>query len=516
MNSPHRRSSSLPTAIRRRVALVVVIVVVVLASIQQQQLLVVTVTAFSTPIVQVPSTKSLLLLRSRCCGSSSSSSASGRNLIATSSFRHHANAFPQQQQQTATTTTTTTTTTTSITSTATSTVQEDDTPNSNAIGTGTATISNEIFNLVKSIVGAGVLSLSYGIATYGNAPSAILPAMVLITLVGILSGYGFGLIGRVCSMTQTTSYKSAWEVSISPQTSWIPALAVTFKTICATLAYSMILGDTFHSLLLSAGITTLSKTMVLIGITSTILLPLCLLQNLSSLAPFSLLGSLGMVYTAIAMLIRYLGPMYKVHPIPGLFLSDVPLHLQPQFGSVGARGVLSPVTTILLGMLSTSYMAHFNAPKFFVELQNNTVSRFLTVVAASFGISIGLFVWISTVGFLTFGSHASSLILNNYSHRDMLMSVSRIAVAISLVGSYPLAFVGARDGILDVLSIRPQPNTNNTTNSPSTNQRMVNTITVALLSTITTAALVIPDVSFVLAFAGYVFTPQNNNKLSIF
>lgn len=69
------------------------------------------------------------------------------------------------------------------------------------------------------------------------------------------------------------------------------------------------------------------------------------------------------------------------------------------------------------------------------------------------------------------------------------MSLSRIAVAVSLIFSYPLAFVGARDGVLDLLKIKGTPKTQNL-------------LTVAILSAVTFAALVIPDVSFVMAFAG--------------
>ena len=95
----------------------------------------------------------------------------------------------------------------------------------------------------------------------------------------------------------------------------------------------------------------------------------------------------------------------------------------------------------------------------------------------------------AAVGFLTFGSHSSGLILNNYSTKDGLMGLSRIAVAVSLVFSYPLAFVGARDGVLNLLKMEGTPKTQNI-------------LTVAILSAVTALALVIPDVSFVLAFAG--------------
>ena len=222
-----------------------------------------------------------------------------------------------------------------------------------------ATVTQLIFNLVKGIVGAGVLSLPAGISAFANAPSAVLPAVALIAGIGGLSGYGFALIGRCCAYTNTESYRDAWSATVGKSTSWLPAVAVTFKTCCAILAYSMILGDTFVSLLATAGITA-AKTPVTLALTSTVLLPLCLLKNLSALAPFSLVGSLGMIYTAAAMVIRYLG---KAYTSTGKFGMDCAPALRPAFGSVGAEGILTPSAAILVGMLSTAYMAHFNAPK---------------------------------------------------------------------------------------------------------------------------------------------------------
>jgi amino acid permease len=179
-------------------------------------------------------------------------------------------------------------------------------------------------------------------------------------------------------------------------------VAVTFKAIFAILAYSMILGDTFQSIAFSTTGYKISKTTVLMVITSVVLLPLCLLKNLGSLAPFSLLGSLGMVYTAGAMAVRYFGHAY-VAP-GGMFAHDLPRALRPSFGTQGAAGALSPKASILLGMLSTAYMAHFNAPRFYNTLRNKSVPRFLTVVGTSFGISIALFAVIAALGFLTFGT----------------------------------------------------------------------------------------------------------------
>lgn len=354
-----------------------------------------------------------------------------------------------------------------------------------------AGMTNLTFNLVKSIVGAGVLSLPAGISAFGNAPSAMIPATILIAAIGGLSAFGFALIGRVCSYTGAASYREAWERTVGEETSVIPAAACTLKTAIAVLAYSMILADTFRSIFATAGLA-LSRTTTLLSITSAVILPLCLLKNLASLAPFSLLGVVGMGYTALAMAVRYAQGAYAAG---GALLADVPAALAPTFGTVGARGVLNPSSSILIGMLSTAYMAHFNAPKFFNELEDNTIPRYNRLVGTSFGISVALFSLISGLGFLTFGSASSGLILNNYSNRDVLMSFSRLAVAVSLVFSYPLAFAGCRDGVLDLAKIPVADRT------PS----LQNKVTVACLSAITALALVAKDVTFVLSFSGATF-----------
>lgn len=134
--------------------------------------------------------------------------------------------------------------------------------------------------------------------------------------------------------------------------------------------------------------------------------------------------------------------------------------------------------------------AHFNAPIFYRQLKNANIPRYIQVVKAGFGISIAIYAIITSLGFLTFGGASSGIILNNYAASDTIMGISKIAVAISLLGSYPLVFTGARDGILDLFKIQNPSNT------------FLNTLTVTMLAAITGLACVIPDVTFVLSFVG--------------
>lgn len=358
-------------------------------------------------------------------------------------------------------------------------------------GEGTATIPDEVFNLVKSIVGAGVLSLPAGIAAFGNAPSALIPATLLTTIIGAISAYTFMLIARVCKMTGATSYSDAWDKTRGTRSSWIIALSSALDCFMGNLSYSMILADSIRDLLSTLSITT-TRTRSLIGVTTLVLLPLCLVKNLATLAPFSLLGIIGMAYTSFAIGIRYFGGAYATG---GRFLPDIAPALQPQFGTVGASGVLSANSLILVCMLSTAYIAHFNAPRFFRELKDNTMSRFGKVTGISFGISTAIYAIVSALAFLTFGASCDGLILNNYSTKDILISASRFCVAISLIFSYPLLFVGTRDGTLDLLNIPEEKRTTS----------LLNNLTFALLGITTALAWKLTDLSFVSSISGAVF-----------
>ena len=101
--------------------------------------------------------------------------------------------------------------------------------------------------------------------------------------------------------------------------------------------------------------------------------------------------------------------------------------------------------------------------------------------------------YITAAGYLTFGKSCSGLILNNYSSNDLWIGASRVAVAISLVFSYPLAFVGMRDGFMDLMKVSAEKKSSSS---------YVNTLTVVLLSILTLLACTLKDVSFVLAFGG--------------
>lgn len=143
-------------------------------------------------------------------------------------------------------------------------------------------------------------------------------------------------------------------------------------------------------------------------------------------------------------------------------------------------------------MLGTAYMAHFNAPKFYNELENNTIDRFSKLVSRSFTISTIFFCAVAAIGFSTFGANSAGFILTNYSSKDSLIAVTRFLIAFALIFTYPLVFTGLRDGFLSLFRVPAEKQTND----------YLNKITVVLLTLVTITAMNLQDLSFVLSFGG--------------
>lgn len=141
-------------------------------------------------------------------------------------------------------------------------------------------------------------------------------------------------------------------------------------------------------------------------------------------------------------------------------------------------------------MLSTAYEAHFNAPLFYRELQNNTIPRYTKMVSTSFLASVITMSAVTAFGFLTFGGASSGFILNNYANSDRLASLARVFVATSILFSYPLCFVGLRDGIREMRGVKPGEPKGRTA------------WTIGLLGFVTASSLKLTDLGFVNSFGG--------------
>jgi hypothetical protein len=171
-------------------------------------------------------------------------------------------------------------------------------------------------------------------AAFADAPSAVIPATGFIVLLGVIFGYYFLLIGKVCRMTWTVTFREAWEETMGNEGAVWVALCNTLKPALGNLGYSMILADTVRALFETMQFS-VSRTASLFFVTIVVLLPLCMLKNLKVLAPFSIIGTMVFILVSIVMGIRYFDGTYG---LDGVFvevkLKRFLLHVCEQFINV--------------------------------------------------------------------------------------------------------------------------------------------------------------------------------------
>ena len=121
------------------------------------------------------------------------------------------------------------------------------------VAVGGSDTASSIFNLAKSILGAGILSLPAGIASFSDEKSALGFGTVLLLYMAVVSAYTFSSIGKACSIHNTSTFSDTWVKSIQSKSSKsiVMSTAITFKTLFTCLAYSIIIGDSFSQLLQS-------------------------------------------------------------------------------------------------------------------------------------------------------------------------------------------------------------------------------------------------------------------------
>jgi amino acid permease len=250
------------------------------------------------------------------------------------------------------------------------------------------------------------------------------------------------------------------------------------------LGYTSIIVDSVRTVLLSWLGTQyemiLSRPMVLILVTLVMIVPLCRIPNLSSLAPFSAAGSAAVVVTAVAMLVRFYdgsyapgGRYYVDYNIISNDINNNNTHQEldvlaqtPSSNTVDYETKLIHLLHALpfICMVFESWVMHYNTPRYFTELYLADIARFTIVIFISFSITASVYVAIAVTGYLTFytsqyqmsSQHTLTLpsnILQAYHPNDRLITSCRILMTMAVLLTYPIVFMGFRDAVLDLLNV---------------------------------------------------------------
>lgn len=307
-----------------------------------------------------------------------------------------------------------------------------------------------IINIVADLCPHGILPLAFGLSRGG--PTGIIPAISLVILFGIMSGYSMTSYASMAEDMQANTIGELWSAIIGRKSKIFADMSVFSLCFGCCIFYSAFMGDIFAALASSFGVRgPLGSRWTILGLlSSTVILPLCLLEDLSALQFSSKLGVVCIAFTVFVHIKRLLDGSYK----PGseifssLLATQRPSFPTPKFNYFSLNtGVLT-----LVNMLCVAYLAHYNAINYYKELDQKSPVRYKTAIFLGYGISLAIFLVMMFAGFSLFGLTSQPLLLNNFSRtHDFLATLARISTGFAITFAYPLMFAGLKSALKNLL-----------------------------------------------------------------
>jgi len=340
-----------------------------------------------------------------------------------------------------------------------------------------------VINLLADLTPAGVLPLAFGMSGTGYVPAVA----ILLMLTGV-AAYMMHLIARTIEISGKNTYDQIWSVVIGPKSAWVPTTVVSVVCFGNCLAYACMFGDLFAGCMPALGLTFATRTVCVVALAAFPLLPLCMLKDLSALAPTSLGALLAVLYTVGMMGFRYYDGSYAPG---GQYYVSAPL------SSAGHVLTVGPSTLLLVNALAVAYLCHYNACKYYREYKDHRPGMFVKQIFLAFTGVCFLLAASMLFGYATFGAIASGVVLNNYATTDGMANAARFGMGIANLLSFPLMFSGLREAALALMAFF----------SPSMVKTFglvwfQNALSAGLLVLIIAAAVVLTDAGLVVGLVG--------------
>ncbi|CDO94574.1 unnamed protein product [Kluyveromyces dobzhanskii CBS 2104] len=274
------------------------------------------------------------------------------------------------------------------------------------------TVASSTINLVKTIVGAGLLAIPYAFRADG-----ILLAVSLALMAAFTSGYGLFILAK-CSKTLLNPRHSSFFTLCSityPNLSLLFDFAMFIQCFGVCLSYLILIGDLFPTLF--GGTRT---NWVLLS--TLIVIPLSLLRHLDSLRYTSILGLLALSYIGLLIILTYFFGNFPKPKVDWITVSD-------------NYGVLTTFSIIVF-----AFTGSMNLFSIINELKENSMTNIKKIINYSISISASCFIISGLFGYLTFGENTLGNIILNYNSDKFVVKVARFNLGLMVLLSFPLLF----------------------------------------------------------------------------
>ncbi|XP_027714773.1 sodium-coupled neutral amino acid transporter 1 [Vombatus ursinus] len=314
---------------------------------------------------------------------------------------------------------------------------------------GTASMSLSIFNLANSIVGSGILGLSYALANTG-----LIPFLFLFILVTILTGYSINLMLACSEKTGCLNFEKMGEKIYSIKGKYIIFGTTFLQNMGAILSYLFIIKSELPGVIKvligkeeEFPIWYLDGRILIILITIAIIFPLCLMKHLGIIGYTSGLSLTCMLFFLIVIIYE----KFKLScPMPGIDESTLSNATIKEM-CTSRYIVLNFKSVYALPTIAFAYVCHQAVLPVYKDLKERSLKNMKIVTNVSILSMCFLYLMTAFFGYLTFYGKVHSSLLHKYPDDDILILIVRLSVMMAVTLTIPVLFLTSRESLAELL-----------------------------------------------------------------
>ncbi|CAM9446258.1 unnamed protein product [Bubo scandiacus] len=361
-----------------------------------------------------------------------------------------------------------------------------------AAGSAGLSSAGAVFILLKSALGAGLLSFPWAFGRAGGAAPALL--VELGSLVFLVSG--LAVLGYAAALSAQPTYQGVVRAVCGAAAGKLCEVCFLLNLFMISVALLRVVGDQLEKLcdyLYPNG--TLSgvpppppwyvdQRFTLSALCIFVIFPLSVPREIGFQKYSSILGTLAACYLTLVIILKY--------HLQAESLGS-PESPQPSRASSWAS-IFSVIPTICFG-----FQCHEACVAIYSSMRNQSFSHWVAVSVLSMLVCLLIYSLTGIYGYLTFGEAVASDVLMSYPGNDPVVIVARLLFGVSIVTIYPIVVLLGRSVVWDLWATPKH----GAAAVPEAHERWSRVVlTVAWMAATLAIALFVPDIGKVIELIG--------------
>jgi sodium-coupled neutral amino acid transporter 11 len=363
----------------------------------------------------------------------------------------------------------------------------------------TAHVLPSILNLINNVLGAGLFSMPWCLrqASLGSG-------VLLLIFCAVMNTASFVIISMCCDLAGEFSYLKMGRLALGNTFGLCLQSVVALYTLGSTISFVVLTGDFLvgketgvfeyfanNTILYNPSNETASRAFIVTMCAVLFFFPLSILRNLDALKYTSALSCLASFYAAVLTC-----AVYFWAPTGAMLPSEI--HAHPPLRE-DIRWFAFPLSFWeAVPIVNVAFTAHYNAGRFYEELSNRSTKRITMVSGTAMGFSLALYGVVAVMGYLTFGRMTKGNVLENFAPNYSLAIGARIALAVVVIFTLPLAAHSLRSSMFALF----WDNKYTSDNAP---RSIIASISIGVLVACGIIGVIFTKIEVVLAYKGGIF-----------